>query len=106
LEPSENITNRPEWHTARRFETVFLYLNCQRPELSDARVRRALAIALSRSLIVNKIKRGSAQPAYGFVPPTLYRQLRPAIIQDGDLDGGPRLMKEAGLADGAPLRVL
>ncbi len=49
--------------------TYFLRLNVTRPFLNDVRVRRALALALDREALVEKVLRGGQQPARSFVPP-------------------------------------
>lgn len=49
--------------------TYFLLLNTRRPPLDDVRVRRALALAIDRTGIVDHVTRGGQTPAYGFVPP-------------------------------------
>jgi oligopeptide transport system substrate-binding protein len=52
-------------------ETRYLSFNTQRPPLNDERVRRALALALDRTLISERVLQGG-QPATGrFLPPAL-----------------------------------
>ncbi|HRI83104.1 MAG TPA: peptide ABC transporter substrate-binding protein, partial [Opitutaceae bacterium] len=50
-------------------DTYFYRLNVTRPFLNEPKVRRALALALDRTAIVEKITRGGQQPAYSFTPP-------------------------------------
>ena len=52
--------------------TEFYRINTARPFLSDARIRRALSLAIDRGIIVGKILRGGQQPADGFTPPDLF----------------------------------
>jgi oligopeptide transport system substrate-binding protein len=65
--------DRPaEFHRAPAAETRFLAFNTTRPALADARVRRALSLALNRTQIVERITRGGQAPATTFVPPSLW----------------------------------
>ena len=65
--------DRPtEFHRAPAAETRFLAFNTTRPALADARVRRALSLALNRTQIVERITRGGQPPATTFVPPSLW----------------------------------
>ncbi|PHX73637.1 MAG: hypothetical protein CK548_00210 [Opitutia bacterium] len=61
--------DRPaEIHRAPLAETRYLSFNTQRPPLNDARVRRALALAIDRQKIVERITRGGQTPAKNFCP--------------------------------------
>jgi oligopeptide transport system substrate-binding protein len=68
-----------EVHRAPMIETRYLAFNTQRPPLNDERVRRALALAIDRRTIAERILRGGQLPADRLVPPAL----RP------DLPGSP-----------------
>ncbi|MES2695541.1 MAG: peptide ABC transporter substrate-binding protein, partial [Verrucomicrobiota bacterium] len=52
-------------------ETHFFRFNTRRPPLNDARVRRALSLAIDRDTLASKILPGGRQPAPTFVPPFL-----------------------------------
>jgi oligopeptide transport system substrate-binding protein len=56
-------------HISPFLDTYFYRLNVTRPFLNEPKVRRALALALDRTAIVEKITRGGQQPAYSFTPP-------------------------------------
>ncbi len=47
----------------------FIRFNTARPPLDDLNVRRALAMAIDRATIVNKVMRAGQRPAAHFVPP-------------------------------------
>lgn len=49
-------------------ETRYLVLNTLRPPLNDVRVRGALALALDRTALAEKVMQGGQQPAFSFVP--------------------------------------
>lgn len=80
-------------------ETRYLAVNTTRPPLNDARVRRALALAVDRDALVTSVLRGGQKPALNFLPPGL-----------GGYTGTPRLahdpvraralLAEAGFPDG------
>ncbi len=57
----------PVLHTVPLFETRYLVLNTTRPPLNDVRVRRALALALDRTALVEKVLL-TGQPAFNFAP--------------------------------------
>ena len=64
--------DRPaEFYRAPAAETRFLAFNTTRPALADARVRRALSLAVNRPQIVERLTRGGQSPATTFVPPSL-----------------------------------
>ncbi len=64
--------DRPaEFHRAPAAETRFLSFNTTRPALADARVRRALSLAINRPQIVERITRGGQPPAVTFLAPAL-----------------------------------
>jgi oligopeptide transport system substrate-binding protein len=67
IEPYQR--DRPaEFHRAPLAETRYLSFNTQRPPLNDARVRRALALAIDRKKIVERITRGGQTPSKNFSP--------------------------------------
>ena len=74
-----------------------------RNPLKDARVRKALSMAINREGLADKLLSGQAHPAGQYVPPDVAgasRNLKPLPF---DLDGAKRLMKEAGWGDGFSL---
>ncbi|HET9576844.1 MAG TPA: ABC transporter substrate-binding protein [Usitatibacter sp.] len=71
-----------------------------RNPLKDARVRKALSLALNRDAIVARIMEGSGQPASQLLPeqyPTASRTLKPDPF---DVKKAQALLKEAGWGDG------
>jgi oligopeptide transport system substrate-binding protein len=83
-------------------ETHFFRLNTRRAPFGDARIRRALALALDREAIAGKILPGGRQPAATFVPPFLQGYTPPAR-RAFDPAGARALLAEAGHAGGAGL---
>jgi len=80
-------------------DTYFYRLNTTRPGLNDARVRRALALAIDRRAIVEKIIRGGQQPAHSFTPEGIADYVPPAGLRD-DLGAAKLLLAEAGFPEG------
>jgi len=79
-------------------ETRYLVLNTTRPPLQDARVRRALALALDRTTLVEKVLL-SGQPAFNFVPTGL-GGYAPAERITENIAEARRLLAEAGFPGG------
>lgn len=79
-------------------ETRYLVLNTTRPPLDDARVRRALALALDRTTLVEKVLL-SGQPAFNFVPAGL-GGYAPAERITENIAEARRLLAEAGFPEG------
>lgn len=88
----------------------YLEINHTREKLQDVRVRRALALAIERSIIAERLMGGGGVPAYGFVP----RAIEGYEGSTFDFAGKPRservaeakaLLAEAGYGPRNPLRV-
>jgi oligopeptide transport system substrate-binding protein len=60
-----------ELHRAPMIETRYLSFNTRRPPLNDSRVRLALALAIDRQAIVERVLKGGQQPASRLLPATL-----------------------------------
>nr|PZN68629.1 MAG: peptide ABC transporter substrate-binding protein [Pseudomonadota bacterium] len=88
--------------------SYFYTLNTTRPGLDDARVRRALAMAIDRQSLIDTVLHGVNTPAYAITPPgTLGYQ--PPKLFDFDPDEARHLLAEAGYPDGRgmpPLEIL
>jgi len=84
--------------------TYFYRLNVTRPFLNEPRVRRALALAVDRSAIVEHILRGGQTPAHAFTPPGIPGYQPPAGIPT-DCAEARRLLEEAGYPGGRGLPV-
>ncbi|HTL98215.1 MAG TPA: ABC transporter substrate-binding protein [Holophagaceae bacterium] len=56
----------------------YVAFRCTDPQLGDARVRRALSLALDRELMVRSLREGWARPAWTFLPPESEAGLAPA----------------------------
>jgi oligopeptide transport system substrate-binding protein len=87
-----------------QYETVyaayFYRINCSRPPFSDARVRRALVLAIDRQAIIERAARGGQKPAFSLVPPG-YEAYKPPPGLTEDVEEARRLLAEAGFPNGA-----
>jgi oligopeptide transport system substrate-binding protein len=79
--------------------TEFYRLNVNRPFLNDRRIRRALALAIDRQLIVDKILRGGQAPARAFTHPGIAGYASAAWIPT-DPEAARKLLAEAGYPGG------
>ena len=82
--------------------TYFYRLNTTRPFLNDARIRRALALAVDRTAIVERILRAGQLPAYAFTPPGNSGYTASASLPT-DFDAARKLLSEAGYPGGKGL---
>jgi oligopeptide transport system substrate-binding protein len=83
-------------------DTYFLRLNLQRPPMGDVRVRRALAQAIDRAAIVEKILHGGQLPATALTPPGLPGYTAPAGLSV-NFDAARTLLADAGFPGGRGL---
>jgi oligopeptide transport system substrate-binding protein len=90
-----------ELHRTAMIETRYFSFNTKRRPLDDERVRRALALAIDRQKIVERVVKGGQQPATRFVPPALRIVAGNASALAGehryDPDTARRLLAEAGV---------
>jgi peptide/nickel transport system permease protein/peptide/nickel transport system substrate-binding protein len=87
--------------------TTLCYFNFSRPPFDDARVRRAVALAVDRETLNEVQAFGLAQPASAVFPPG-YWAADPdlATAVSFDVDEARELMSAAGLADGVSIQGL
>jgi oligopeptide transport system substrate-binding protein len=75
--------------------TYFLRVNTRKPGLNDQRVRMALALAIDREAITEKLLRGGQAPAFSFTPPGLGGYV-PDPVQKKNLEEAKRLLADVG----------
>jgi peptide/nickel transport system substrate-binding protein len=102
----ERIWQRPDPHHHHWFplldSTIFLYPNTARKPLDDARVRKALSLAIDRALLVKVAVHGYSRPADGTGLSDAHARYRDgAAAAEGDWVGhdparAARLLDEAG----------
>lgn len=82
--------------------TYYYMLNTRKPPLDDPRVRRALALAIDKRQIVEKITRAGQRPARSLVPDELreYVDYEPARMEPYHAKRARELLAEAGYPGG------
>jgi oligopeptide transport system substrate-binding protein len=84
--------------------------NTTRPPFNDQRVRQALAMAINREVLVEKITQAGDLPAYGLVPDGMANYISQKVawarMSQADRDAAAvKLMSEAGYGPRKPLNV-
>lgn len=79
--------------------TYYILLNSREEVLSDARVRRALALSIDRRAITQRLLGAGQMPAGGFVPDTM-PGFDSTLPVEYDPDMARTLLKQAGYAGG------
>jgi oligopeptide transport system substrate-binding protein len=98
-----------ELRTAPSLGTTLLVLNHRKAPFGDARVRRALALALDRNVLTDRILRKTALPAYTLVPAGVSRYQHPvpdyvrASLASRQAEAR-ELLAAAGYGPGKPLK--
>lgn len=80
-------------------DTYFLRFNTRRAPLDDVRVRRALALAIDRTALVERVLRAGQRPATAITPPGLPGYTPPAGIGT-DGAAARKLLADSGFPDG------
>lgn len=89
-------------HISPFLDTYFYRLNITRPFLNDRSVRRALALAIDRTSIVEKVTHGGQSPAHSFTPPDTAGYEPPVGLQ-GSSNAARELLTAAGYPGGSGL---
>lgn len=79
-------------------EFTYIAWNNERPQFSDARVRRALAMGINRPQMIEALLHGYAEPAVGMIPPwsPMYTAVQPLPFDPAE---AKQLLTEAGWTD-------
>jgi len=83
--------------------TYYYIFNTTRKPFDDPRVRRALALAIDREMLVERVVKGEKTPAYSFTPPGTAGYTPEAKIE-GDVKLAQKLLAEAGFPGGRGFR--
>jgi oligopeptide transport system substrate-binding protein len=98
--------NSPQFLRADPYlDSYFFRLNTRQPPLSNERVRRALALAIDRQAIVEKILRGGQKPGHTITPAGL-ADYTPPPGTPTDFAAARALLVEAGYPGGKGLPAL
>jgi oligopeptide transport system substrate-binding protein len=92
--------NSPELLQISPYMGSYLYrLNTTLPQLSDVRVRKALAMTIDRQLLIDTVLNGLFTPSYAITPPGLLGYYPPKLFSY-DPEQARKLMAEAGYPNG------
>lgn len=80
-------------------------INLKDPKMGDVRVRRALALAIDRQLVIDTVLQGQGVPADGLYPPGLTTFDPDFAPFERDVEAAKALLAEAGYPDGIELTV-
>lgn len=81
------------------YASIYYNLNTTRKPFDDARVRRALAMAIDRETIVDKVMKAGQLPAWSFIPPDS-TGFKPQTLFSYDPETARQLLSEAGYPNG------
>ncbi|MBI4879620.1 MAG: peptide ABC transporter substrate-binding protein [Planctomycetes bacterium] len=93
------LRGRPDFFLNTVLATNFLRFNVTAPPLDDARVRRAIDLAIDRAALCRFVYRSGEEPARSLVPPSL-PGYTPAAGGAGGCDAARALLAEAGYPEG------
>jgi oligopeptide transport system substrate-binding protein len=93
------LLRRPDFHTFDYLGTYFFEFNVTRKPFNDARVRKALALAIDKDRLVKRITRGGEQTASHYVPNGTAHYVSPEGL-GRDPVRARQLLAEAGFPDG------
>jgi oligopeptide transport system substrate-binding protein len=93
------LLKRPDFHTFDYLATYFFRFNVTRKPFDDPRVRRALALAIDKQRLVQRITRAGEKPASHLVPDGTAHYVSPAGL-GYDPARARQLLAEAGYPGG------
>lgn len=102
----ENLPD--ETRIAESLITFYLTFNTEVPALSDVRVRQALALAVDRDIIADRVLRSGERAALTFVPPSIAGYVPPVmetLTPDERRARARALLSEAGYGPDNPLQL-
>jgi oligopeptide transport system substrate-binding protein len=91
-----------EFRSGAELTTYFYRFNVTRPELADKRVRRAMAMAVDKRAICERVTRAGEAPATAICPPGMAGYESPPGAAY-DVEGAKKLLAEAGYPGGRGL---
>lgn len=85
----------------------YIVFNVQQKPLDQIEVRQAIATFVDRPLIINRVYRGEAEPAYSVIPNT-FTTSQPVFQEpygDGNVEKAKELLKKAGFSAQKPFNL-
>ena len=94
-------------HTSPIAGVYWYKFNTEKPPLNNANIRKALAYAINRKAIVEKITQAEQIPAMAAVPPSMIKENEKGYFKDNDVDKAKEFLaaglKDLGLSDASKL---
>lgn len=97
---SLEVLERPGWRIS------YLHMTVTNPNVSDKRVRQAIAYAIDRKAIVQRLLDGKGTVATSVVPAAVYGHIDASPQYDYDPDRARALLREVGSSSGHPIRMV
>lgn len=92
--------NEPEsLRTTNTYASYFYEINVTKPPFDDKRIRQALALAIDRKIITERVTKAGERPAYSLVPPDP-EGYEPSSLFEYNPEKARALLAEAGYPDG------
>ena len=99
LDMIDSAKLRDDYHNVPYLATYYYVFNVEAEPFTDVRVRKALAMAINRKVLVEKVTKGGQTPAYSMVPGMAGY---PGVEGNReDIAAAKALLAEAGYPDGA-----
>ena len=95
-----DLRRRPDFYVGPALIAYYYRINCTRKPFDDARVRKALNLAIDRTQIAKNVLMLGQSPALHSVPPGLRGYQSPESGISYDVPEARRLLAEAGFPDG------
>ncbi|MEG0616860.1 MAG: peptide ABC transporter substrate-binding protein [Oscillospiraceae bacterium] len=114
----DNLSSRADFHKADLMGTYYLSLNLNKAPFDNAKVRKALSMAIDRDRIANTVMHGTYAPATAYIGPGFLDADAKTPFMDtttkdnggktyfdtkADVEGAKKLLAEAGFPDGKGL---
>lgn len=97
---TDRLKQQTYFHTGPFLGTWFVRMNVTKPPFTDARVRRAFALALDKRRITEKITKLGERSAWGLTPPGAGQDYQPPPGLDYNVAAARALLIEAGFPNG------
>src|SRR5688572_21718019 len=96
----DELKKRPDFHKGPALTVYYYRVNTTRKPFSDARVRKALSMAIDREVITRDVLGIGQEPTFRFVPPGIAGYDPPVPALRHDLAAARALLAEAGFPGG------
>ena len=86
----------------------YIVVKVDQPPLDNKKIRQALAAAIDRNEIAERVFKGTVEPLYSMVPSTLWSHepVFKSMYGDGNIELAVKLLREVGISEANKLRVV